>query len=102
METINGIHALQLAKEISKLPNGSFTISFYPYSRSRGIASARMITKPACKFRAQLPQERFSIDGDNLFLFSDNDGNPKCCYRILIQFIGFPHDNYKLHKVQWL
>jgi hypothetical protein len=24
------------------------------------------------------------------------------CYRILIRFMGFPQDGYKLHKINWL
>lgn len=102
MESINGYHALDLAKEISKLPDGHFTIAFYPYSRTREAASHKLITKEGCKFRSQLPQERYSVDSDNLFLFTDKDGEPKMCYKILIRFIAFPQDNYKLHKVEWL
>lgn len=99
---LDGIHALKLAREISKLPDGYFTIAFFPYSRATGKASGKMVVKEKCKFRSQLPQERFSIDGDNFFLFSDENNNPKTCYRILIRFMGFPHDDYKLHKINWL
>lgn len=99
---MNGIDALQLAKEISKLPDGCFTIAFYPYSRSRGRASAKLTVKERCKARTQLPEEAFQIDSDNFFLFSDEKGEPKTCYRILIRYMGFPHDNFKLHKINWL
>ena len=99
---MNGIDALRWAKEISKLPSGCFTIAFFPYSRKRGVASAKMKVLSGCKYRAQLPDERFSIDSDNLFLFEDAAGNPKCCYRILIRFMGFPQDNFKLKKIQWI
>jgi len=102
METINGIHALQWAKEISKLPDGCFTIAFFPYSRARGVASSRLITKAGCKYRPQLPRDRFEVSSDNYLLFTDQDGDPKACYRILIRFIGFPQDGFKLHKVEWL
>ena len=102
METITGMHALQWAREISKLPDGCFTIAFYPYSRARGQASAKLVTKAGCKYRAQLPQERFQVDSDNLFLFVDADGKPKSCYRILIRYMGFPQDGFKLHKIDWL
>ena len=101
-EELNGIEALRLAKEISKLPDGYFTVSFYPYSRSKGVASRKLTVKEKCKFRAQLPQERFQVDSENYFLFTDNDGNPRTCYRILIRYMGFPHDNFKLHKIKWL
>ena len=49
-----------------------------------------------------MPEERFSIDSDNLFLFTDNNGEPKMCYRILIRYMGFPQDGFKLHKIDWL
>lgn len=45
---------------------------------------------------------RGSIDSDNLFLFTDNNGEPKMCYRILIRYMGFPQDGFKLHKIDWL
>lgn len=101
METMKCIDALRWAKEISKLPNGCFTIAFYPYSRQRGTAGD-LVVKEGCKFRSQLPEERFTIDSDNFFLFEDAEGNPKTCYRILIRFMGFPQDGYKLHKINWL
>ncbi|MCC8153675.1 MAG: hypothetical protein LIP01_05335 [Tannerellaceae bacterium] len=93
---------MQWAREISKLPDGTFTLVYFPYSRQRGEASARPVIKQGCKFRTQLPQDRFSIDSDNFFLFTDDQGDPRMCYRILIRFMGFPNDNYKLHKVDWL
>lgn len=99
---ISGLHAMRLAKEISKLPDGCFTIAFYPHSKAKGITSNRLEVKEGCKFRAQLPEERFKIDGENFFLFTDKDGNPRSCYRILIRYMGFPHDDFKLHKINWL
>lgn len=101
-DTINGMQAMRLAKEISKLPDGCFTIAFFPYSRARGVASKTMVVRERCKFRAQLPEERFQVDSDNYFLFTDENGDPKSCYRILIRFMGFPHDDFKLHKINWL
>ena len=102
MELINGIDALRWAKEISKLPDGCFTIAFFPYSRKKGVSSYRLKTLSGCKYRTQLPDERFSIDSDNLFLFYDAEGSPKCCYRILIRYMGFPQDNFKLKRITWL
>lgn len=93
---------MQLAKEISKLPDGCFTLAFFPCSRARDEASDKLEIRKGCKFRAQLPDERFSVDSENFFLYADQQGNPKCCYRILIRYIGFPHDNFKLHKVSWV
>lgn len=100
--TMTGIQAMQWAKEISKLPNGCFTIAFFPCSRHRGEAIPNLTVKEGCKWRTQLPEERFSIDSDNFFLFSDADGEPKMCYRILIRYMGFPQDGFKLHKIDWL
>lgn len=101
-DELNGIEALNLAKEISKLPDGCFTVAFYPYNRTKGIASAKLQIREGCKFRTQLPEERFDIDSDNYFLFDNKEGQPKSCYRILIRYMGFPHDNFKLHKIKWL
>ncbi len=99
---LNGIDALRLAQEISKLPDGCFTIAFFPYSRARGLAGRKLTVKERCKARAQLPEDRFQVDSDNYFLFTDGDGNPRSCYRILIRYMGFPHDDFKLHKIKWL
>ncbi len=101
-DELNGIDALRLAKEISKLPDGCFTIAFYPYSRAKGVAGKKLVVKERCKFRAQLPHERFQVDSENYFLFTDENGDPKACYQILIRYMGFPHDNYQLHKIKWL
>nr|WP_321409326.1 hypothetical protein [uncultured Carboxylicivirga sp.] len=99
MKTIKVIDALRLAKEINKVPEGRFTISFFSYNRTKGIASDKLRTLEGCKARTQLSRERFSIDGDNYFLFEDQDGNPKTCYISLIRYMGFPQDNYQLRKV---
>lgn len=99
MKPIKVIEAIRLAKEVSKIPDGTFTIAFFPYNRSTGIASAKLRTIEGCKVRAQLSHNTFSIDGDNFFAFEDKDGNPKTCYQALIRYIGFPNDNYQLRKV---
>lgn len=99
---MDGINAMQWAREISKLPKGDFTLCFFPYSRSQGVAGDKLIVKPHCKYRTQLPQDRFGVDSENYFLFEDEHGEPKMCYRILIRYMGFPQDGYKLHKINWL
>jgi hypothetical protein len=99
---MDGIHAMQWAREISKLPGGDFTLCFFPYSRTQGMAGDKLVIKQHCKYRTQLPGECFSVDSENYFLFEDKDGNPKMCYRILIRYMGFPQDGYKLHKINWL
>lgn len=99
---MDGITALQWAREISKLPDGEFTLVFFPYSRARGEASAKLQVRHHCKYRTQLPKERFAIDEENYLLFTDEDEEPKMCYRILIRYMGFPQDGFKLHKINWL
>jgi hypothetical protein len=42
------------------------------------------------------------VASENYLLFTDSEGRPRACYRILIRYIGFPHDGYKLHKIEWL
>ena len=99
---MTGIEAMQWAREISRVPQGDFTICFFPYSRIQGMAGEQMIVKEHCKWRTQLPQDCFKVDAENFFLFEDQEGNPKMCYRILIRYMGFPQDGYKLHKIIWL
>jgi hypothetical protein len=101
MNTIKGIDALGLMNDVSKMQDGCFTIAFFPYSRAKGEASADLIVKKGCKVRTQLPEDRWSVDSDNYFLFTDGDGKPQTCYRILIRFVGFPNDNFELHKINW-
>lgn len=53
---MDGITALQWAREISKLPDGEFILAFYPYSRQRGEAS----TVPSCPGNASPSMERIT------------------------------------------
>lgn len=101
MKTISGLEAIYVAKEVSKLPGGSFNIAFYPYNRAKNKASAKLRVIKNCKYRSQLPKEQWEADGDNYFLFTDADGNPRTCYRVLLRFIGFPNDNFELRKINW-
>lgn len=102
MQTMGGIEALRLAREVSKIPDGTFTIAFYPYNRGRKRASTKLRVIEGCKVRAQLPRDKFWIDSENYFLFTDSTGAPKTCFRVLIRFMGFPQDKFKLRKIQWL
>jgi hypothetical protein len=102
MKTIKGIEAIKLAQQVSKVPDGTFTIAFYKYNRVTGEVSDKLKTLKGCKTRKQMPREKWEIDGDNYFLFQDADGNPKTAYRILIRYMGFPDDNFKLCKVKWI
>lgn len=101
MNEIEGNKALSLASEISKLPDGMFTIAFFKYNAKKDQASDDLRIIENCKTRKQLPDEVFHRDSENYFLFQDEDGNPKTAYRILIRFIGFSHQNFKLRKVNW-
>ena len=100
--TINGLEALRLATEVSKIPDGTFTIAFYPYNRVKGVASNKLRTITGCKTRAQLPKDKFWVDSENYFLFLDGEGKHKTCYKILIRYIAFPNDKNNLIKVQWI
>jgi hypothetical protein len=102
MNSIAGLDAIRLTQEIARIPGGVFTIAFYQYNRTLGKAASKLRIMDKCTYRSQLPQDEFSIDGDNFFLFNDKHGNPKTCYRILLRFIGFPNDNFQLRKINWL
>lgn len=93
MEAIGASEAFRLAKEISQVPEWTFTIAFYSYSRSKGTASDQLTIKEGCRWRKQLPGDRFSVDSDNFFLFTDGEGNPRMCYRVLVRFMIFPQTN---------
>ena len=100
MDSINGIDAIRLAQEVSKLPDGNFKVAFYPCDLALDEVSARLDIRKNCKARAQMPQDKWEADGDTYFLFSDEKGDPKTCHRVLLRFIGFPPE-YKLRKVEW-
>lgn len=99
---LDGLTAMQWARELSKLPDGDFTLCFFPYSRQRGTAGDRLTVKEHCKWRSQMPGERISVDPDNLLLFTDGQGEPRQCWRILIRYMAFSQDGYKLHRINWL
>lgn len=102
METIHILHVLKNIRELSTVPGFDFKLIYYPYSRTRQEASAQMEVKEHCTWRLQLPNERFSIHSDNLFLFTDGNGEPKMCYTALLRYIAFSFDNYKLRKIRIL
>lgn len=104
METIRGIDAVNKAMTISKL-GGSFSLSFFPYSRKKSSANpddlVELKTYSNCSCRTPLPHDRFDVDGKHFFLFQTEDLQPRSCYRVLIRYIGFSDDNFKLKKVIW-
>jgi len=91
---------LRRAEEATRI-GGDFSIAFYPYSRSKGTVSNELRSYEGCTVRAQLPHEKWSVDGKHFFLFDDADGKHRMCWRILIRYIGFKAEKYKLHKVIW-
>jgi len=92
---------MQRAEAISKM-GGSFTISFLPYSRKKkNPETVELKTYERCSLRTPLPHDRFDVDGKHYLLFQTEDLQPKSCYRILVRYIGFSDDNYKLKKVIW-
>lgn len=100
-DTIKGLSALEMAEAVSKM-GGDFTIAFYPFSRKKqrqGVSELRVMEKCSC--RKPLPKDKFDIDGKHFFLFSDSKGSPKSCYRVLIRFMAFSNDGYKLRRVLW-
>lgn len=99
---LEGMHALEWARELSKLPDGDFTVVFFPYSRKRDQASTELCIKEHCKWRTQWPGEKYSVASDNLFLFTDENGEPRMCWRILIRYMAFSQDGYRLHRINWL
>ena len=101
MEIINGIDAIRMMQEVCKLPDGNFSIAFFKYNRTTGKVVTKLQVRQYCHVRAQLPQELFTIPSDNYFLFEDNDGDHKTCFRILIRFVAFP-PHYNLIKVKWI
>lgn len=101
METIRGIDAIQMAESVSKL-GGDFTISFFPFSRHRKLPDKVCLkTYEHCTCRKPLPHDKFDIDGKHFFLFLTAADEPKACYRVLIRYIAFSNDGYKLKRVIW-
>ena len=102
MDNLKGVRALEWARELSKVPEGCFKIAFFPYNRKTGKVGTTLRVLEGCKVRRALPEEAFSVASENYFLFKDKDGNNKMCYKILIRYMGFPHDNFTLRKIDWL
>jgi len=101
MNNIKGIDAIRMAQEISKIPDGTFNLAFYKYNRATDEASAQLTQMKECKTRAQLPQEKWEVNGDAYFLFEDTAGKPKTVHRVLVRFIAFPPD-FIPRKIEWL
>lgn len=99
MDIIRGIDAIRMAEDATKI-GGYFVVAFFPYSRTKGQASTTLREYKECRVRSQLPREKWSIESKNFFLFEAKD-DPKMCYRVLIRYIGFSTNGYKLKKVIW-
>ena len=101
METIKGTDALAMAETVTKA-GGDFTLSFFPFSRKKpGADKVSLKTYEHCTCRKPLPKDKFDIDGKHFFLFLNEDDEPKSCYRVLIRYIAFSTDGYKLKRVIW-
>ncbi len=100
MESLREHEAIRMMEDVSKMPDGFFNIAFYKYSRATCKADSNLHTKKGCRVRLQLPHEKWSIDGDNFLLFTDGDGKPKQCHKILIRFVAFSTDGYTLRKIE--
>lgn len=98
---MRGHVALQLAETVTKA-GGSFSISFFPFSRkSPPTGSVALKTYENCRMRKPLPHEKWDIDGKNFFLFLTEDNKPKACYRALIRYMSFSSDGNKLKQIKW-
>ena len=101
METIRGTDALAMAETVSKT-GGDFTLSFFPFSRKKPTGGkVELKTCEHCTCRKQLPHDKFDIAGKHFFLFMNENAEPKSCYRVLIRYMAFSTDGYKLKRVIW-
>lgn len=90
-----------MAETVTKA-GGDFTLSFFPFSRKKpGADKVSLKTYEHCTCRKPLPRDKFDIDGKHFFLFLNEDDEPKSCYRVLIRYIAFSTDGYKLKRVIW-
>ncbi len=92
MEKITIKDAIRRAELVTKR-GGTFSIAFFPYSRTKGnLGKVKVKTFKNCTCRLPLPHDKFDIDGKNFFLFSTEDGKPRTCYRCLLLYISFSDD----------
>lgn len=96
---MNGHDALARAEMVCR-NGGSFGLSFYTCSLAKGRASTDLTTYEGCTVRTQLPHEKWSVDGKNLFLFTSSDGKPRMCWKILIRYMVFSDQKDKLYKIR--
>lgn len=97
---MKGSVALQLAETVTKA-GGTFSISFFPYSRVKPPAGdVALKTFENCRMRKPMPHDKGDIDGKHYFLFLTEDDKPKSCYRALIRFMSFSPDN-KVKQIKW-
>lgn len=101
METIKGTDAIAMAETVSKA-GGDFSLSFFPFSRKKKMPEKlKMKTYERCVCRKPLPKDKFDIDGKHFFLFLNANDEPKSCYRVLIRYMAFSTDGYKLKRIIW-
>lgn len=76
---------------------------FFPYSRTKKAEADTVELKKYehCTLRTPLPHDKFDIDGKHYLLFQTADLQPKSCYRVLVRYIGYSDEDYKLKKITW-
>lgn len=80
--------------------DSSFTIAFFKCNRVTDEVSDRLSIRHGCKLRSQLPIDKFTEDSENYFLFTDENGEPRTCFRMLLRFVGFPPHEDELIKIK--
>lgn len=80
--------------------DSSFTIAFFKCNRLTDEVSDRLSVRHGCKLRSQLPMDKFTEDSENYFLFADDKGEPRTCFRVLLRFVGFPPHEDELIKIK--
>jgi hypothetical protein len=100
MKTIAGTEAIRLMREVSKLPDGHFTLSHLTYDRRKRQSDGWRQVK-RCRLRPSLPNEVFATDSDLYLPYHDITADaPRLCFKLLIRFVGFA-PNYELMKINW-
>lgn len=100
MKTISGTEAIQMMRELSKLPNKHFSLIHFTYNRNKlNSTGKKYVERSVC--RASLPEDTFEVSGDLYFPYKDLDsGENKMCWKILLRLVAFPPD-FEFMKINW-
>lgn len=94
---ISGIEAIMQINKC-RIADTSFAIRHLTYDRKLGMHGWREVAK--CKARKALKENSFSIPGDILFAYTDDDTNtPGMAYKRLIRYISFTQNIWL--KINW-